>query len=64
MGTTASLHVDDDVGREAFDAALRVVREELERLEAMFSVFRPDSEISRINSGTLHHLDASPEVVD
>jgi len=64
MGTTASLHVDDDVGREAFDAALRVVREELERLEAMFSVFRPDSEISRINAGSLHHLDASPEVVD
>lgn len=64
MGTTASIHVDDDVSRESFDAAADAVHSELDRLEAMFSVFRPDSEISRINAGSLHHLDASPEVVD
>ena len=64
MGTTASLHVDDGVDEGAFGDASHSVRAELERLEAMFSVFRPESEISRINAGTLHHLDASREVVD
>ena len=64
MGTTASLHVDDDVDALVFDEAVAAVRSELDRLEAMFSVFRPESEISRINSGALHHLDASPEVID
>jgi thiamine biosynthesis lipoprotein len=64
MGTTASLHVDDDVDNGAFDAVARAVQAEMERLEAMFSVYRPDSEISRINAGSLHHLDASPEVLD
>ena len=64
MGTTASLHVDDGADEGAFGDASRAVRVELERLEAMFSVFRPESEISRINAGTLHHLDASREVVD
>lgn len=64
MGTTASLHVDDDVDNGAFEAVARAVQAEMERLEAMFSVFRPESEISRINAGTLHHLDASPEVID
>lgn len=64
MGTVASVHVDDDVPVGSFDSAVALLRTELERLEAMFSVFRPDSEISRINAGTLHHLDASPEVID
>ena len=64
MGTTASVHVDDAVDAATFDGAVAAVRAEMDRLEAMFSVYRPDSEISRINAGTLHHLDASPEVVD
>lgn len=64
MGTTASVHVNDDVDHAVFAAALAAFRTEMERLEAMFSVFRPASEISRINAGTLHHLDASPEVMD
>lgn len=64
MGTTASIHVDDDVTAEQFDRAVSAVHEELRRLEQMFSVFRADSEISRINDGTLHHLDASPEVIE
>ena len=37
---------------------------ELDRLEEMFSTFRPTSEISRINRGELHLLDASPEVLE
>lgn len=64
MGTTASIHVDDDDTAEQFDRAVSAVRAELGRLEQMFSVFRADSEISRINDGTLHHLDASPEVIE
>ena len=56
--------MDDLVKRTAFDSAVRSVRAEMERLESMFSVFREDSEISRINAGTLHHLDASPEVIE
>lgn len=64
MGTTASIHVDDDVALSRFDAVVSDVRAELARLEQMFSIFRPDSEISRINDGGLHHLDASPEVIE
>ena len=64
MGTTASIHVDDDVTADGFDAVVCAVRSELGRLEQMFSIFRADSEISRINDGTLHHLDASPEVIE
>lgn len=64
MGTTASIHVDDDVTPSRFDGFVSDVRAELDRLELMFSIFRPDSEISRINDGRLHHLDASPEVIE
>lgn len=64
MGTTASVHCNDAVTEELFSSVVQDVRSELERLEFMFSVFRTDSEISRINTGELHHLDASPEVVE
>lgn len=64
MGTTASVHVDDLVKRTEFDSVVRQVRAEMERLEAMFSVFREDSQISRINAGLLHHLDAAAEVLE
>jgi thiamine biosynthesis lipoprotein len=64
MGTVASVHVHDDVDEFVIDAAVEQARAELDRLEAVFSTFRPDSEISRINRGELHTLDASAEVVD
>lgn len=64
MGTTASVHVDDRISEDEFASVVQDLRHELDRLERMFSVFRPDSEISRINDGTLHHLDASPEIVE
>ena len=64
MGTTASLHVNDDIAEDDFHDVVAVTQHELMRLEAMFSVFRADSEISRINAGTLHHLDASSEVIE
>ena len=62
MGTTASVHVNDAIGCQEFHAIVSELEVELNRLEEMFSVFRETSEISRINAGTLHHLDASPEV--
>jgi len=62
MGTTASVHVNDSVTRCEFDAVIAELHQELNRLEEIFSVYRDTSEISRINAGTLHHLDASPEV--
>ena len=62
MGTTASVHVNDSVTGCEFDSVISELRHELNRLEEIFSVYRETSEISRINAGTLHHLDASPEV--
>ena len=64
MGTVASLHVHDATDSTTLDAAVAAVFAELDRLEAIFSTFRPDSEISRVNRGELHLLDCSPEVVD
>ncbi len=64
MGTTASIHVNDAVTSYEFDEIDHIAQNELQRLEQMFSVFRADSEISRINAGELHHLDASVEVIE
>ena len=59
MGTTVSIDVrDPGVGREALDAAL----DRLCEIEARFSTYRPDSEISRIDRGDLDLADAHPEV--
>jgi thiamine biosynthesis lipoprotein len=64
MGTTASLHVNDAVSDAQFAEVASIARVELERLESIFTVFRPESDISRINDGSLHHLDASSEVIE
>ena len=68
MGTMASLHVADNVSNNVSADRVREAAEatfdELERLEAMFSTFRPTSEISRINAGQLQISDASSEVID
>lgn len=64
MGTTASVHINDNISEGAFDDAVVELRNELERLEQMFSVYRPDSAISCINSGDLNLLDAPREVLD
>ena len=64
MGTVASLHVHDAVDTTTLETAAAAVFAELDRLEAIFSTFRPHSEISRVNRGELHLLDCSPEVVD
>ncbi len=71
MGTMASIHVYDAPATGAahatdlaVEAAMDEVVGELERLETVFSTFRRDSQISRINSGALHLLDADAEVLD
>ncbi len=66
MGTMFSVHLHDadpTVARAAGDA-IDAFFAELERLEAMFSTFRPDSEISRINRGELELAESSAEVSD
>lgn len=64
MGTMASVHVHDRVELDVIDAAVAAMWGDLDRLEAVFSTFRADSEISRINRGELHPLDASSEVIE
>lgn len=64
MGTTASIHVHDAAPRELVERAIDEVLVELDRLEAMFSTFREDSEISRVNRGVLHLGDCSREVTE
>jgi len=48
MGTTIELLLDAD-NEEQAQSAFRAVEEEFERLEAMLSRFRPDSELSQLN---------------
>ncbi len=67
MGTIASVHVydRDRVGEPGVvERTVDRVFAELERLEAMFSTFRADSEISRINRGELQIPASSTEVCD
>jgi thiamine biosynthesis lipoprotein len=64
MGTFASLHVDDAVDGRAVDAAWNEALGLMSDIETRFSTFRADSEISRINRGELHLLDASADVVE
>ena len=64
MGTVASIHVHDDRAGPVVQTAMDAFLAEMERLEAMFSTFRPTSEISRVNRGELNHLDCSAEVIE
>jgi thiamine biosynthesis lipoprotein len=63
MGTMASIHVHDDAATSLIEEAIDEALAELERLEAMFSTFRPDSEISQINTGRRTLADCAPEVI-
>jgi FAD:protein FMN transferase len=64
MGTFASLHVDDAVESAVVETAWNEALALMVDIEQRFSTFRPDSEISRINRGELHLLDASADVVE
>jgi thiamine biosynthesis lipoprotein len=63
MGTMASIHVHDDAPAAVIDEAIGASLAELERLEAMFSTFRADSQISEINAGLRTLADCAPEVI-
>ena len=59
MGIPVGIDVrDEGVGENALDAAFEV----LGRVDAMFSTYRPASEISRLGAGTVSLDEASPEV--
>ena len=64
MGTAVSVHIADVVPQETADVAWESVGVFLRDIEDRFSTFLPTSEISRINAGELHMLDASPDVVE
>ena len=64
MGSVVSIHVHDDAPIELVDVIIAEVFAELEKYEVMFSTFRADSEINRINRKELHLLEASREVID
>jgi len=64
MGTAVSVHIDDEVSRVSAKSAWELVCIFLRDIEDRFSTFLPTSEISRINRGELHMLDASPDVIE
>ena len=64
MGTAVSVHIADVVPQETADVAWESVGVFLRDIEDRFSTFLQTSEISRINAGELHMLDASPDVVE
>ena len=64
MGTVASIHVYDRQSMAAIDAAIDDSLDEIERIEVMFSTFRPSSAISLINAGRMNLLDAPAEVLE
>lgn len=64
MGTFASLHVDDEADESTLESAWNESLALMVDIEQRFSTFKQNSEISRINRGELHLLDASPDVVE
>ena len=65
MGTVASLHVHHGPDEaDTVDRAADAVFDALRHDESVFSVFRPDSQVSRVRSGTLDLLDCDREVTD
>jgi FAD:protein FMN transferase len=59
MGTTVSIDVRDSwVGIDALERSLDLLRD----IDARFSIFRGDSEVSRIDRGELRLQDAHPDV--
>ncbi|RKE21620.1 FAD:protein FMN transferase [Streptomyces sp. TLI_171] len=60
MGTVFSFSVRDPGPRTA--GALSRIVDRLHRIDAVFSPYRPDSEISRLDRGELRPADCDPEV--
>jgi thiamine biosynthesis lipoprotein len=64
MGTMCSLRVHDAVPVATIDTAAASVFAELEDIERLFSTFRPDSQISRVNRGELELLECDRKVIE
>ena len=67
MGTVASVHLYDDlhvVGASRIESGLRAFGASLRADEAMFSTFRDNSVLSRINRAELDIADAPKEVAE
>jgi len=62
MGTVVTVDVRDARPADEIEPALDAFFATLHDLDARFSPFRPDSEVSRIATGTLAEADASPDV--
>jgi thiamine biosynthesis lipoprotein len=63
MGTVVSFDVSaDDVDEPSVRAAIKVAVEWLHRVDAVFSTYRADSDISRLNSGALSLAECDPLV--
>src|SRR5262249_12470829 len=58
MGTVFSFIV----GACVTEAAVRAVEAELDRIDRLFSTYRPGSQIARLNAGRIRLGDCSPEV--
>lgn len=63
MGTAVSVHARGDGARsDRADEAVRALFAELDRLEDVFSTYRPGSQVSRLQRGELALVDCDPEV--
>ncbi|GAA4477887.1 FAD:protein FMN transferase [Microbacterium panaciterrae] len=70
MGTVASVHVLTTVSDPGPALAARIAAaqvaalDELQEMDALFSPFRPDSQISRLRDGALHPEQAHPRILE
>lgn len=62
MGTVVSIHVVGDTDELTFDRATESCFDELRHVERIFSTYRPDSDITRVNRGEIGIDDADPSV--
>ena len=62
MGTVVSLTLVDELGTDTQHAAITAAEDVFARLNERFSLYRDDSEISRIAAGTLTLADSSDEM--
>jgi thiamine biosynthesis lipoprotein len=58
MGTVFSFVL----GESVTEKTVRAVEAELNRIDRLFSTYRPDSQITRLNAGQIRLADCSPEV--
>jgi thiamine biosynthesis lipoprotein len=62
MGMPMSIHLRGAVDGPQVEPAVLAAYDELRRADALFSTYRDDSEVTRINAGELSLADAHPDV--